>query len=474
MIMKRLPFCFLICVLTLFGCNRNYTIVCESNNEDWGSVTGGGEYGRGKIAILTATPSAGYYFLGWQDGDVSNPRTVTVSGDATYTALFGDTPFGEFDGKPVHISGKICNDQVWPDLGLDIDYIIDGTLTIGCNATVRVMPNVTIMFSGADGNIEVVENGALNMVGTERIPIILRGQDDYTTPGSWGRVVVNTTRNENAFLYVDFHSGGSSEDLHGGVVNVRGKLSMMCCLIDGSNGSGLVTEEGSTLTTFAYNTIQNCAGYPWVTSDFPSLYKGDNVGNYLFYQGSMNPSFVYIDLDHFSINESVVLPNILPVWYYFPHGFYFDGNGSITLDETQVLVGGGKQLKVGKNLNFNATGDYLYVAFATLSVDEPWGGMVFESERTDNNLQWCWFKYCGTNNNGYCLKVTENAKLSLYNCDFGPCGKYGVWIENIGTWGNVTHANINTHECPKLAHIEHGGIYNGQTYADNTDLDQLP
>ncbi len=472
--MKQIPFILLLCVITLLGCTRKYTIVCKSNNEIWGTVTGGGEYSKGETAILTATPSAGYYFLGWQDGDVSNPRTVTVNGNATYTALFGDTPFGEFNGKPIHISGKICNDQVWPDLGLDIDYIIDGTLCIGGNATVRVMPNVTIMFSGADGNIEVIENGALNMVGTERIPIILRGQDDYTSPGSWGRVVVNSNRYENSFLYVEFHSGGNSENLHGGVVNVRGKLSMMCCMIDGSRGSGLVTEKGSELTTFAYNTIQNCAGYPWVTSDFPSLCKGDIVGNHLSYQGSLNPSFVYIDLDHYSINESMVLHSLVPVGYYFPHGFYFDGNGSIALEETQVLIGGGKQLRVGKNLKFKATGDFLYDTFTSFSVNEPWGGMVFESERSDNELRWCWFQYCGTTDNGYCLKVAENAKLSISNCDFGPCGKYGIWIENIGTWGNVTHSNINMHECPKLAHIEHGGTFSGQTYADNTDLDQLP
>lgn len=472
--MRYLHFAFLVCAITLFGCTKNFTIVCESNNTAWGTVTGGGEYSKGDVAILTATPAAGYYFLGWQDGDVSNPRTMTVNSNATYTALFGDTPFGEFDGKPIHISGKICNDQVWPDLGLDIDYIIDGTLYIGGNATVRVMPNVTIMFSGSDGNIEVIENGALNMVGTERIPIILRGQDDYTNPGSWGRVVVNSNRNENSFLYVEFHSGGNSEDLHGGVVNVRGKLSMMCCIIDGSMGSGLVTEKGSELTTFAYNTIQNCVGYPWVTSDFPSLYEGVIIGNYLFYQGSLNPSFVYIDLDHYSINESIVLPDIYPTWYYFPHGFYFEGNGSLALNETHFLVGGGKRLIVGKDLNFKTIVNTLYVTFSSFSVNEPWGGMVFESERADNDMQWCWFQYCGTTDNGYCLKVTENARLSMSNCVFGFCGKYGVWIENIGTWGNVTHSNINTRECPKLAHIEHGGTFNGQTYTDNTDLDQLP
>lgn len=471
--MKHIPYILLLSVILLCGCTGNYTIIGKSNNDAWGTVTGGGEYGKGDVAILTAIPASGYFFLGWKDGDNTNPRIITVKGNKTFTALFSDSPFGDFDGNPIHLNGKISNDQVWPDLGLDVDYIVDGTLIIGGNATVRVMPNVTIMFSGSDGNIEIVEHGALNMMGTEQGTVVLRGPENQSTSGSWGRVVVNSSRIDNVFQWVEFLNGGNHDNLHGGVVNVRGTLSMMCCTIDGSNGSGLVTEEGCALTTFAYNTIKNCAGYPWVTSNFPDLCRSNIVGNYLFPNNSLNNRpFVYIDLDHYEINESLVLPSLLNTWYYFPHGFYFDGNGSLTLDESFILVGGGKQLRVGKNLNFRAIGDFLYVSIFPFS-KIPWKGIVFESERDDNVMQVCWLT-CGRNSNGYCLKVAENAKLTMSNCRLGPSRKYGVWIENIQTWNNVTHSGISNVQCPKFAHIEHGGTFNGQTYADNTDLDQLP
>lgn len=58
-------------------------------NESHGSVSGGGNYTKGTVVTLTATPKGGYIFSGWSDGKKTNPRSVTVgTSDATYTALF--------------------------------------------------------------------------------------------------------------------------------------------------------------------------------------------------------------------------------------------------------------------------------------------------------------------------------------------------------------------------------------------------
>ena len=65
-----------------------YTITANSSNAAWGTVSGGGTYSAGATATLTATAAAGYHFVQWQDGNMQNPRTVTVTGNATYTATF--------------------------------------------------------------------------------------------------------------------------------------------------------------------------------------------------------------------------------------------------------------------------------------------------------------------------------------------------------------------------------------------------
>lgn len=65
-----------------------YIITVTSNNNTWGTVSGGGTYTSGQMATLTATPATGYHFVQWQDGSTDNPRTVTVTANATYTATF--------------------------------------------------------------------------------------------------------------------------------------------------------------------------------------------------------------------------------------------------------------------------------------------------------------------------------------------------------------------------------------------------
>ncbi len=65
-----------------------YTIIVKSEDESKGSVTGGGEYMQGAVASLVAKPKFGYEFTHWQDNNTDNPRSVTVTQNATYTASF--------------------------------------------------------------------------------------------------------------------------------------------------------------------------------------------------------------------------------------------------------------------------------------------------------------------------------------------------------------------------------------------------
>ena len=69
-----------------------YTITAISSDTAMGTVTGGDSYVAGSTAILTAMPAEGYLFDHWQDGDTNNPRSVTVTEEATYTAFFVPIP----------------------------------------------------------------------------------------------------------------------------------------------------------------------------------------------------------------------------------------------------------------------------------------------------------------------------------------------------------------------------------------------
>lgn len=65
-----------------------YTVEVSSNNPSMGYVQGGGTYNQGETCTLTAVPYSGFHFDHWQDNNTQNPRTITVTGNATYTAYF--------------------------------------------------------------------------------------------------------------------------------------------------------------------------------------------------------------------------------------------------------------------------------------------------------------------------------------------------------------------------------------------------
>lgn len=65
---------------------RNKYTITVNKGSHISSVSGGGTYYYGKKIQISATPDTGYSFSGWNDSDKSNPRTITVTGNVTYTA----------------------------------------------------------------------------------------------------------------------------------------------------------------------------------------------------------------------------------------------------------------------------------------------------------------------------------------------------------------------------------------------------
>ena len=72
---------------------QTYTISTSVSPASSGTVSGGGDnFTYNQSCTLTATANSGYAFDQWQDGNTANPRTITVTGNATYTAYFNAQP----------------------------------------------------------------------------------------------------------------------------------------------------------------------------------------------------------------------------------------------------------------------------------------------------------------------------------------------------------------------------------------------
>lgn len=67
-----------------------YTVTVNSNNPNWGSVSGGGTYAENTQAPLNAIPNDGYHFVSWSNGVTAASISITVTSDTSLTATFAE------------------------------------------------------------------------------------------------------------------------------------------------------------------------------------------------------------------------------------------------------------------------------------------------------------------------------------------------------------------------------------------------
>ena len=126
--------------MAIFSKTETYTITVRPENPLLGTTYGSGEYALNQVVNIGATPIAGYYFSGWQDGNMDNPRTIIVTGDAVYTASFSQEPVltytvtvlcdetqGFILGAGTYIAGSIATIAAIPADGFVFVRWSDGT-----------------------------------------------------------------------------------------------------------------------------------------------------------------------------------------------------------------------------------------------------------------------------------------------------------------------------------------------------------
>lgn len=115
----------------------NYTVMTNCNIAH-GSVSGGGSYLYGTTAILQAVPNDHYHFTQWSDGSVANPRSLMVTKDTLFTALFAldsvsltlqmsDAAMGTVSGAGIYLYGAQPYISATPNLGYHFVQWEDGT-----------------------------------------------------------------------------------------------------------------------------------------------------------------------------------------------------------------------------------------------------------------------------------------------------------------------------------------------------------
>jgi len=402
------------------------------------------------------------YIVTAEDGSQA-VYTVTVTVDQNGGGGGGGT------GDPTTWSGSIDANTTWPDLGLPVDYVIDGWIYIDGNALLTIEPGVTIMFSHEGDGFDVGSDAGLRMVGTAEKPIRLINAQNNPNPGAWAGIAVHSERNDNKFEYVEFVNAGNDEN----VIYVGGKLSMKNCTIDGALHNGVALGSEGQFTAFENNTIKNCGGYPlWL--GYPE--KVNNLGSGNVYTNNAN-NMIVIDYP----------------WLYFDATYTNQGipyfiKGSLSVEESKKMtVEAGVEFVFEYDTDFSVSGDARIevngtasqpVVFRGQSNEDLWGGIHIYSNRSGNVINYAKVMNCGMDSDYYrraCLFIGSEAKLTLTNNVFGPSAYSGVAIENISNWDNVTHSGNTFVECGmENVFICWEGEWNGEYYAEQTSLDELP
>ena len=392
--------------------------------------------------------------------------TVTVGG-------VGPGPGGD----PTHIDENISANTTWKDLGLPVDYIIDDVVYIEGNALLTIEPGVTIMFTGVNGRMDVGENAGLRMVGTADKPIQFVGPTNNPNNGSWGRLQINSKRNDNVWEYVEFLRGGSNDYMWDGVVDLSSAwVSMKHCTIDGSLGSGISLDYDSKFLAFENNTIKNCTSYPLVI-DYGVGLLSLNANNTFTNNGKNQIFFNRVSLD----NQDHVTIVKMPIPYFFNDGLRLEGAYKVTIQAGCVfLFAANQEFEVAEDASIIAEGTAAEPIIFRGLEDEAayWKGIRYKSTKEASVMRYCQVSGGGSDGDEFYaadMSIWNDSRLTMTNCSFSKSRHYGIALDGIEVLTNIAHGNITFATCASgNVFVASGGMYKGVEYEDGQVLEVLP
>ena len=221
------------------------TITVKANNADYGTVSGGGTFDMRTTTTtkISATAKTNYQFVSWNDGNPNNPRTITISGTATYTAIFKRvlTVSNIVAANKVYDGTKAATLTFATDKRAGDDVTVGYTATFD-NANAGTGKTVTYSFtlSGADANNYILANAA----GTAKAnitakpvsnPTITLSATSFIYNGSAQKPTVTSVKDGTTVIPASEYSVAYSAD----VTNAGSKTVTI------SNVSGNYTVSGS-------------------------------------------------------------------------------------------------------------------------------------------------------------------------------------------------------------------------------------
>jgi len=126
----------------VFGLKPTYSLALQTNNSEWGTVSGSGSYLHGTVVQITATANTGYHFTSWSDGSTQSSRSIQMVKDSTIIATFA----------PNNYTVNVAVNGVCAGMGTVTG---GGVYPYGTNITMSATANYGYRFSQwSDGNTD--------------------------------------------------------------------------------------------------------------------------------------------------------------------------------------------------------------------------------------------------------------------------------------------------------------------------------
>ena len=186
--------------------NQKYSVFTVVEPEGTGTVTGGGLYDSGTQIEVKATANSGYKFIRWSDGVTTNPRSVTVVANITYTAIFAKTytittltnPVGAgiVTGGGIYEENKVITLTAIANQGYQFNSWNDGDTSSSKNVTVtgdktytanfdKLFTITTLISPEGTGTVNgggtYKENSVVNLTAYPKSGYVFQSWDDETT-----------------------------------------------------------------------------------------------------------------------------------------------------------------------------------------------------------------------------------------------------------------------------------------------------
>ena len=241
-----------------------YTITTNVSPTGAGTVTGGGTYPEGTSVTMTATANSGYAFSRWQDGNTNNPRTITVTQNATYTAIFeqdeppaGDTVFIVYNGNSVTVTNPFSNDGVEVTTSSanvtvnstksNVPYVVSGTSS---NGSLTMYSTSSFYLALSSLTLTSTTTAAINLASNVNVTMALRGTSTLADGA-------NGSQNGTLYAAGNLTVSGGTLNVTGNAkhgISVEGTMTVNSGTInildtdsDGIHGSGNLQWNGGTL-----------------------------------------------------------------------------------------------------------------------------------------------------------------------------------------------------------------------------------